>query len=91
MKKHVFFITLLLIFFLAGLFTTNLGAADVKRMSAQDLNAVRENPDVIVVDVRANRDWEKSDSKIAGAVRENPEDVNAWMKRYHINQTLVFY
>ena len=91
MRKHAVFTTLLFIFFFAGFFTANLGAADVKRMSTQDLNAMRENPDVIVVDVRADRDWENSDSKIAGAIRENPGDVNAWMKKYHTDQTLIFY
>jgi len=55
------------------------------------LRKVLGNPDVIVVDVRQQKGWNDSDLKIKGAIRENPDHIKEWMKRYPRNKTLVFY
>jgi rhodanese-related sulfurtransferase len=47
--------------------------------------------DVILVDVRDPISWDKSDSKIRGAVRENPEQLTAWANKYPKDKTLIFY
>ena len=33
------------------------------------------NPEVIILDVRAPKDWNPSDKKIKGAVRQDPDEV----------------
>jgi rhodanese-related sulfurtransferase len=63
----------------------------VKRISKESLRKVLGNPDVIVVDVRQQKGWNDSDLKIKGAIRENPDHIKEWMKRYPRNKTLVFY
>ncbi len=55
---------------------------DVPRMSKEELKNLLGNPDVIVIDVRQESDWERSDSKIKGAVRETPDEAEFWMKKY---------
>ncbi len=72
-------------------FATRLFAADVPKMSKEDLQARIGNPDVIIVDVRAGGDWTANDSKIKGAVREDPGKVDSWMDKYPKDKTLVFY
>ena len=69
----------------------NAAASDVKRISTQALSKMLRDPDVIVLDVRTKPDWEKSDAKIKGAVREDPGNVSFWLATYPSNKTLVFY
>jgi rhodanese-related sulfurtransferase len=66
-------------------------ATDVKRMTAEELKSKLGSPDLIVVDVRLGSDWDSSDAKIKGAVREDPEQVDKWMAKYPKNKTLLFY
>jgi hypothetical protein len=49
------------------------------------------NPGIVIVDVRSGGDWKGSDRKIAGAVREEPNDVGAWEYRYAKDTHLVLY
>ncbi len=71
--------------------TTITSGADVPRMTKEELKSIIGNPDVIVVDVRTNAAWERSGLKIAGAVREDPDQIGSWMDKYPKEKTLVFY
>ncbi len=66
-------------------------AADVPRMSQKELQSRLGNPEVIVIDVRTDGDWAANDSKIKGAVREDPGKVDSWIDKYPKDKTLVFY
>jgi len=66
-------------------------AADVPRMSKEELKAQLGNPDIIIMDVRTEGDWKSSQYKISGAVRENPSTVESWMAKYPKDKTLVLY
>ncbi len=61
----------------------------ISMMSKEDVRA--HLGDLIVLDVRTSRDWEGSDRKIAGAIRENPEDVRFWAPKYPRDTTIVAY
>jgi hypothetical protein len=66
-------------------------AADIPRMTKDELKAKLANPDIIIVDVRAPSDWERSELKIKGAVREDPANAPAWLGKYQKDKTYVFY
>jgi hypothetical protein len=66
-------------------------AKDVPRMTIDELKGLLGRPGVVIIDVRANRDWNASSVKIQGAVREEPDKVDTWMSRYPKDKTLVFY
>ena len=66
-------------------------AAEVPRMTKEELKAKLDNPDVVIVDVRAGKDWEGSEFKIKGAVRENPAEFSSWAEKYPKDKTLVLY
>jgi len=66
-------------------------AADVPRMSVDELKAVLGNDNVIVLDVRSGRDWKSSEFKIQGAKRAEPGKVNTWAGTYPKDKTLVLY
>ncbi len=66
-------------------------AQEAPKMSKEELQKVLGKPDVILVDVRSDPDWEESTMKIRGAVREEPGQVGAWINKYPKDKTLVFY
>ena len=66
-------------------------AAEVPRMTKEELKAKLDNPDVVIVDVRAGKDWKGSEFKIKGAVRENPAKFSSWAEKYPKDKTLVLY
>ncbi len=66
-------------------------AADVPRMSSDELNGLLDNPDVIILDVRSGGDWTDSDVKITGARRESKKDFKNWADKYPKDKTLVLY
>jgi hypothetical protein len=66
-------------------------AADTPRMTSQELKGRLDESDVLIIDVRAEGSWKGSDSKIKGAVREDPSSVQNWIKNYPKEKTLVFY
>lgn len=83
----------ILIFFLITLLACSALplSAQVPRMGKEELKAMLGKPDLIVFDVRTGSDWSGSDLKIKGAVREDPEDVGSWAKKYSKDKTLVLY
>ena len=68
----------------------SVAEAGVPRMLAEELNGMLGDADVIVIDVRRGREWDESDSKIKGAVRETGF-VSKWAGKYPKDKTIVLY
>jgi hypothetical protein len=49
------------------------------------------NREVIILDVRAPKDWNVSDKKIKGAVRQDPDEVKIWAADLPKNKKIVLY
>ena len=47
--------------------------------------------EVMILDVRAPKDWKVSDKKIQGAVRQDPEEVKTWAANLPKNKKIVLY
>lgn len=47
--------------------------------------------EVVILDVRSEKDWNESDSMIQGARRETPTEAYRWMEMYPKDQTYVLY
>ena len=84
-------LTVLLAFASMALFAKAAVADDVPRMSKEELRAMLGNPDVVIIDVRSGKDWEASQSKIKGAVREEPWQAKSWADKYDKDKTYVLY
>ena len=62
------------------------------RMTKEELRLLMGDQGVVVVDVRVQEEWKKSDRKIQGVNHEDPEkDVTKWADKYPRDKTLVFY
>jgi rhodanese-related sulfurtransferase len=66
-------------------------ATEPPRITKEELRQRLGDPEVVIVDVRAGWDWRKSDRKISGAVREEPDDAGAWTTRYPKDKIIVLY
>jgi len=89
-RKHIFSLLMVLLFF-NSLLAFAVAAADAPRISKEELKSRLGDKDIVVIDVRTRYDWEKSDSKIRGAVREDPQDTASWAKKYTKEKTIVLY
>ena len=66
-------------------------AHGVAIISADQLKNDLTRPDVIVIDVRVEAEWNSSQFKIQNAVRESPREVSSWMTKYPKDKTIVLY
>jgi predicted sulfurtransferase len=94
MKKVLLTFTILL---LAGFIQVALcavivsGPEGVPRMTKEQLKAQLGNADFVIIDVRADHDWQDSNIKIKGAIREDPSKLDSWIKKYSQDKTIVLY
>ena len=75
----------------SGLVSSTVKAAEVARITKEELRARLGDPDLFILDVRRANDWSKSNAKIKGALRADPGDVAAWADKYPTEKTLVLY
>jgi len=66
-------------------------ADDAPRITKEELKALLDNPDVIILDARVGASWSKSDKKIKGAVRVDPGNVSSWADSIPKNRKIVVY
>ncbi len=86
--------TLLTILIFAAVFSllASTGiAANVDRITKEELKKNMGEDTVLILDVRAGRDWGSSEFKIKGAHRAAPDDFKSWSNKYSKDKTLVLY
>lgn len=96
MKKSVFIISVAtLCFSLFSLFMEGYalsGADEVRRITKEDLKSLLNDPNTTIIDVRQKGDWQKTDVKIKGAIREDPmREAGSWAIRYPKDRNIVLY
>lgn len=77
--------------FLAGLGAHVAAAQTVPLITKEELKPGIGSPNVVIIDVRTGKDWNASEKKIKGAVREDPDKVEVWAKKYKPSQDIVVY
>ena len=77
--------------FLAAFALPTYGADDVPRISTEELKDTLEDSNLVLLDVRTEKDWKKSDRKIVGAIRVDPKNVKSWAGDYSKDQRIVLY
>jgi rhodanese-related sulfurtransferase len=68
-----------------------VAAEEVPRMTKDELKTMLDDSNVVILDVRAGRDWEGSERKIKGSIRENPKRFESWAHKYSKDNTIVLY
>ena len=73
------------------LFAGVAAAKEAPRISKEEAKAKLGTANVVILDVRAEKDWKKSDSMIKSAIREDPRKVEQWAKKYPKEKALILY
>jgi len=71
--------------------TTIQSAQDVPRITKDELKAKLGSPGLLLIDVRTEMDWGRSDEKITGAVRMDPATVDAWAATLPKDKEIILY
>ena len=87
LKNLVSVLTLVLIVLASAL----ASADDSRAMTKEQLKGMLGKPELVVIDVRTNYDWDNSKVKIKGAVREEGMKFGSWMNKYPKDKTIVLY
>ena len=66
-------------------------AETVPRMTVDQLESRLGTDDLVVLDVRSERDWSAADTMINGAVRVSPNEVGQWVDSFPKQKTFVLY
>ena len=80
-----------LIFFMVGVYTEVAQSADAPRMTKEELKAMLDSPNLVVIDVRTQGDLQESDLRIKGSVREDPDAFDSWANKYPKEKTILLY
>ena len=83
------FVTFLCIAFLGVALPVFSGEVEI--IDKDGLKDMLGSENLVVIDVRAGRDWSSSEFKIKGAVREEPGKTASWAGKYSKDKTYVLY
>lgn len=64
---------------------------DTPRLDKDTLKGWLSDPQVLILDVRQPRNWNDSDKKIKGAVRQDPNEVKTWAATLPKDKKIVLY
>jgi predicted sulfurtransferase len=64
---------------------------DISKITKEEVQKIIGQPDVILIDVRYEKNWKKSDMKIAGAIREHPNELGSWVGKYAKDHKVILY
>jgi hypothetical protein len=62
-----------------------------RKITIAETGKMLGSSDVVIIDVRNVGGWINSDSKIKGAVREDPTLVGSWSEKYPKDKTIILY
>ena len=64
---------------------------DAPRVEKDTLKGWLGDPNVLLIDVRAAKDWQGSDRRIKGAVRQDPGQTKTWAAGMSKEKKIVLY
>jgi rhodanese-related sulfurtransferase len=65
--------------------------ADAPRITKEEVKTLLGDPGVIILDARTGGSWADSASKIMGAIRVDPSDVDAWAGTIPRDKKIIIY
>lgn len=82
---------LTLFLFVSLMAPVSLWASSIPTVTKDELKAMLDSPDLVLLDVRLGRDWSSSQFKIKGADRLAKNDIDAALNSYDKQKTVVLY
>jgi len=75
----------------AGVSAKEIPFPDIPRITKEELKSMLGNPDVIILDIRSEDQWQAANEKIVRAIHEDPEEYESWANKYPKEKTLILY
>jgi hypothetical protein len=73
-------------------FTWSCGSGEkAPLLDKENIKSCLSDREAIILDVRAPKDWNVSDKKIRGAVRQDPDEVTTWAANLPKNKQIILY
>ena len=73
-------------------FTWSCGSGEkAPLLDKETIKSWLSDREVIILDVRAPKDWNVSNKKIQGAVRQDPDEVKTWAANLSKDKKIVLY
>ncbi len=91
LKKYLLLFIISTIFLMASYTVPISAASAAPGFTKEELKAMMDSPDLVIIDVRMEKEWKKSPLKIKGAVWEDSEEFEKWASKYPKDKTIVFY
>jgi rhodanese-related sulfurtransferase len=92
MKKRKRVLNGMLTLFLTSVFMYSVGfAGDAPRITKEKAKDLSGGPDVLILDARTGAAWAYSNTKIKGAVRVDPSNVDSWAGTLPKDKTIIIY
>ena len=91
LSNIIIFLAVLLVSIIVYWTPVQATAIEVPRISIHQAKQMVDDPDVVFIDVRTEKSYWRSASKIKRAVREEPNAVIQWAAKYTKDKTLIFY
>ena len=70
---------------------TGIASGEIPLMTTDELKAMLDDPDLVILDVRRGKDWTSSEFKIKGATHYKPENYDDWASSIPKSKTIVLY
>jgi hypothetical protein len=64
---------------------------EIPRITKDQLMDKLGDPEVIIIDVRPEQQWNSAKLKIVGAIHEDPAAIESWAGNYPKDKTIVLY
>jgi predicted sulfurtransferase len=91
LKKWIVIVAALIVLCLAAVTSASETKGEVERIGHEELKAMLGSAGLVILDVRTAADWEMGDTKIKGAIREDPKQIDEWFAKYLKDKTIVLY
>ena len=84
---------LLAVGMVAGFAAAAAGTEDAPRITKEELKGMlaSPDPDLVLLDIRVGKDWDASEFKIKGAVRQDPSKFDEWKAKLDKGKKIVLY
>jgi hypothetical protein len=91
MRKNTFWAMALAVSLMLA-FTWSCGSGEKPPLlDKETIKSWLSDREVMILDVRAPKDWQVSDKKIKGAVRQDPDEVKTWAANLPKDKKIVLY
>jgi hypothetical protein len=91
MQKTKLWVVLLTVSLMLAFTWSCAAGKEAPRLDKETLKSWLSDPKVAILDVRAAKDWEGSNKKIQGAVRQDPKKVKTWAAALPKDKKIVLY